>query len=371
MFRSIMARTSILLSFLAAPAGVVACSVAQEGEDAVSSSDDLRRLTGPEIVGTIAYGETKSVTYSAEPRYRALSFLATEGDIVDARFVGEKGLDTVGFLLSDTFATLTSNDDESANSRASRFTYQIPETGLYYLAFREANEEDGVVAITLSKTGEVTPPIDEPPPPPTDFFDPQSCTGETLTQARAIKYFPKGSVGGTKTISKAAGKIYLRARTCSEFSGCSDWVDGKSDHSAFRLPGLEHAYFPYVESNVTLSLNDRANDPIDVNLSVVGIRYKGSDTRTVYALALPRYVGPSTAALVPSSSESWYRTLGAGLDIPVAQADLNVVPVVGIGWEVALNETCAQARFSTVKVSSGKQQQFEMQGVVHWELLTP
>ena len=36
-----------------------------------------------------------------------------------------------------------------------------------------------------------------------------------------------------------------------------------------------------------------------------------------------------------------------------------------------LNETYAQVRFSSVNVSSGKQQRFEMQGVAHWELRAP
>lgn len=360
MTRSNMVRISALLSLLALPMG--ACAVAEE--QAATSSDDLRRLTPPEIVGSIAYGETKSVSYSSEPRYRALSFQATEGDKIDARFVGAKGLDTIGFLLSDSFATLTSNDDESANSRASHFTYEITKTGTYYLAVREANEEDGTIAITLSKSGTVTPPVVTPPTPPSDFFNPQSCTGAPLTQADAIQYFPKGSAGKSVTISKGPGKFYLRARTCSEFSGCSDWVEKAVTKSTDTDSGVAYAssswyYVDKFASGIALTLNDRANNPIDVRADL--FQYANSLSSEI---SFNQYVEGGVGKLDPKGA---YRLL-AWVSIPVAESNLNVVPIRDVDWNLTLNQTCAQARFSTVNISSGKQQRFELQGVAHWDL---
>ncbi|HVH42968.1 MAG TPA: hypothetical protein VM925_11515, partial [Labilithrix sp.] len=296
-------RVPTLLCLLALP--IAACA-GERAEDVATDGAELRKLLPSEIVGSISYGETKTVTYAAEPRYRAFSFHAKQGDKIDARFVGAKGLDTVGFLLSDTFATVKQNDDESTASRASRFTHEISTTGTYYLAVREANEEDGQITISLTKVDGATPPpppVEPPPPTPGQAFNPRSCTGNVLTQARAIKYFPKGSASGRVTISAKPGRAYLRARVCSEFSGCADWVE--KDVTKPSADGALRAnygnMFDTSPAGVALSLVDRADDPVDLFMAVsAGSRtWATGYVNSTHRLELRGYERPGAVRVTP------------------------------------------------------------------------
>jgi hypothetical protein len=369
---ALLARSAFLGLFTAL---VVGCAAGHDGDEAVSGDESqLRSLLPSEIAGSIAYGETKTIAYSAEPRYRALSFDATSGDEIEARFVGAKGLDTVGFVLSDSFATLAQNDDESATSRASDVKYKIPKDGKYYLAVREANEEDGNITISLSKTGVAAPPIPPPPPaPPQDAFDPQSCTGSAMTEARVIKYFPKGAASGSQTLSKADGRVYLRGRVCSEFSGCSDWLT-KEVTTPTNDSGLEHlnGYDTFTglvkASSVVASLADRPDHPVDVSFNVGAGNFYGWVTD--YA-RFNSFTKDGSATIGNTYNNSSYKILYANLPLPVAERFLNVVPLDTVAWDFTLNETCAKAHFATTKVSAGKQQHVEMEGVIYWDVAAP
>lgn len=367
MNRSLVARASTLLCLFALP--IAACAV-EQGDEAESTEAELRRLDASEIVGTIAYGETKTIAYAEEPRYRALSFTAAEGDEIDARFVGVKSLDPIGYLLDSKFKTLEQNDDESSTSHASHFTYKITKAGKYYLAVREANEDRGQISISLGKIGGATPtPTPEKPSPekptPSDVFAPESCTGNTLSQARAIKYFPKGSASGRRTISSVFGRAYLRARTCSEFSGCSGWTELEVQNTSTKayLSGNDRNY--YLPSGVELYLSDRANDPVDIRMPV-----RRSDISSFLEerpfLSLEPYTGPATVLPLNKGGFELFGTVNLPLAV-VGTSKLDLQQ----SWSVVVNETCAQARFSGYNQSDGKQQRMEMQGVFHWDLVPP
>ena len=63
-------------------AAVSGCVSPTEEEIFSADESELRTLTPAEILGTIAYGETKSFAYTETPRYRAYTFTASAGDHV-------------------------------------------------------------------------------------------------------------------------------------------------------------------------------------------------------------------------------------------------------------------------------------------------
>lgn len=212
------------LGFLALPLGAVACSV--DDTNAVSSESDLRAMTSSEIVGSLAYGETKTIAYTSSPKYRALSFQAAEGDTIDARFVGDSGVDPVAYLLSSSFSTLERNDDESGTSNAAHFTHVITKAGTYYLVVKDAKTHSGNVTISLN--GSST----QPPPPsnPNDPFDAASCSGSPITAAKlGAMLDPARGV-----LSKKVGRFTLhrRDRACYPGIACSGWRDGSRNITA-------------------------------------------------------------------------------------------------------------------------------------------
>lgn len=212
MNRTSVLRTSTLLGLFALPIAACASPQGDDSAVAVSSESELRQLDASEIVGTIAYGETKTVAYTEETRYRAFSFTAAEGDEIDARFVGANTLDPIGFLLDQNFKTLAQNDDESSTSDAAHVTYKMTKAGKYYLAVREANEEAGQLTVSLAKVGSTTPRPDDP-------FDPASCTGSPMTNEQALAHFSPGAMHARL----GTFDILQRSRTCNAATGCTKW----------------------------------------------------------------------------------------------------------------------------------------------------
>lgn len=216
--------TALVLCLLV-PAGIVACSASDDTSEE-SSESDLRAMTPAEIVGTIAYGETKTVAYTSSPKYRALSFQAEKGDAIDARFVGDGGVNPTAYLLSSTFSTLEHNDDEAAGSSASHFTHVISKAGTYYLVVRDVKTHSGNVTISLSRTNAAP----NGPSDPNDPFDAASCSGSAITSSKLMAMLdPARGV-----LSKKVGRftVHRRDRACYAGLACSDWRDGSRDITA-------------------------------------------------------------------------------------------------------------------------------------------
>ncbi len=65
--------------------------------------------------------------------------------------------DARAWLLSSNFATVTTNDDASSETRDAHVRKRVPRTGLYYIAFRDANREDNAFTVSLALEGPASP----------------------------------------------------------------------------------------------------------------------------------------------------------------------------------------------------------------------
>ena len=146
---------------LAVLLAAAACSApVGEVEDSETSSDELRALSTSEIVGTIAYGETKTVAYTKTPLYRALALTAQAGDEVAIDVKGQGTADARAWLLRSTFGALASNDDASPMTKDARLHYTFTQAGTYYVALRDNARHDATFQVTVTKLG----PDAGPPP---------------------------------------------------------------------------------------------------------------------------------------------------------------------------------------------------------------
>jgi hypothetical protein len=132
-------------------AAAAGCTAAHDGEHAVTDdSAEIRGLSGAEIVGSIALGETSPViAYTNPPRYRALSFRGTAGAVVDAWVRSTDG-DAVAWLTTSSFKSLAANDDASADTTDAHLTATLPTSDTYYVVFRERDLESSHFTVSLA-----------------------------------------------------------------------------------------------------------------------------------------------------------------------------------------------------------------------------
>lgn len=200
-----MSRHSLLSLVVSATtvALLAGCAAPTEGEEeAESSEDELRAFKPSELVGTIAYGETKTVDHPANTTYRAYAFDAAKGDKIEAT-ISAAGNDAVVWLLSSTNATIVKLD-ANHNTTAEVLTRTLPKAGRYYLAFREADYEPARFTLKLARLGEPPPP---PPPPPRD-----TCVGT-----------PRFPITGNISASTATQVRYVRS--CDAYGVCTEWTE--------------------------------------------------------------------------------------------------------------------------------------------------
>lgn len=219
-----MKRTSIALLI----ALVAGCSAMAPEETGQTDESALRALTAEEILGDIAYGETKKVDLTPAPKYRAFSFEGTRGDTIEARVIAEDGTDPILWLTDAAFSTVALSDNPRPTDTNPLIGRTLLKSGTYFLVFREMTfAPRAKFSVSITKTGSV--PLECDPdgegfvnpdcaaPLGFDPFDPASCSGPALTAAEATK-----KLGNTGDLTDA--KIYYRTRQCSVTEGCSPWV---------------------------------------------------------------------------------------------------------------------------------------------------
>lgn len=224
MVRSFVSLVSCSFLVAGSAALAIGCTApAAEGDNAEVSESGLRALESSEIVGTIAYGQTLGpIHYTENPRYRALKFTATAGD--KAKFTLKSQGISAAWILKDSFDTLA-QARATGLGQALTIERELATGGTYYLAFREADQEDADFTVTLERTNTppVTPPV-TPPSDPGDVFDPASCDGPRMTieQARA-RFAPAAT-------SASLGRFgtYQRSRACNNVTGCAAWTSAPS-----------------------------------------------------------------------------------------------------------------------------------------------
>jgi hypothetical protein len=135
--------------FFPTAVGLVACtSTANNG--LAEATGALRLLAANEVVGELA---------ASTPRYRAFRFLGRQGDSVEAWVRSPEG-DALGFMLAADFKTLATNDDASGATRDARMELTLPNSGTYYVAFRDADFEPTRMTVTLTRLSATGPVVD-------------------------------------------------------------------------------------------------------------------------------------------------------------------------------------------------------------------
>lgn len=206
---------------------LAACaSPTEDGENTESTDDELRAFKPNELVGTIAYGETKSVHHPANTTYRAYAFVASRGDRIQATVSADRH-DAVAWLLGPSNATLL-KVDAAHDTRAEVATYTIKTSGRYTIAFREADYEPAQFTVKLARLD--APP---PPPPPAD-----ACAGT-----------PRFPITGPIT-GKTATRIEYK-RTCDAYGVCTAWAES----SRRAVPATSFTISPgrYLRAEIGLS----------------------------------------------------------------------------------------------------------------------
>lgn len=144
---------TLLGCLLAVGFGALGCTAAPDEELTAIADDELRALTSAEIIGDLSYGQTsQAVAYTKTPLYRAFRFEGRKGDQVEAWVRSSNG-DARAWLLRANFATLATNLDAAPGVKDSRVEKELPETGTYYVVFRETAKKNATFTVSLAKAG--------------------------------------------------------------------------------------------------------------------------------------------------------------------------------------------------------------------------
>ncbi len=248
-----------LLSLFPLAASNVAC-VAQ-GDDASDTSDSEDAFSGSTMqnLGAIAYGEARDATYTSTPTYRAYTFDGAAGDKVDFTVTSNDGA-PLAWLLSSTYGYVATGDANHGGQHATHVATTLKKAGSYLIVFREYARHDATFHVALNTSAA------PPPPPPTDGdpFDPNYCTGASISRAEFLARFAPG-----ETTAKL-GDITLRVRQrqCQDQTGCQDWVDATSAPFYVVTYG-SNGYYTSNPTNLSVPAKGSAN--ISVGSSSMGI----------------------------------------------------------------------------------------------------
>lgn len=242
----------------------LACSGPSAVEDSETSETALRSLKASEIVGTIAFGQTIGpIHYTETPRYRALRFTGSVGETARIS-VQSKGIAALWLLTSD-FTTVT-KVQATAPGRPLTLERALRSTGTYYIALREADQEETDFTVTLDRGAA---PLPEPPPEPLpglSIWDASWATAPLATQDDLLKYFAPGQ--GSVTVGD--GVFVMRHRMCNALTGCGTWanIDGvyfyADTYPHHVKKTLPTAAFELVASENSVSLGCQKTSMFDV-----------------------------------------------------------------------------------------------------------
>ena len=208
------------LSVLALAAGCAVDTSADDDPLTPESSESDLSASRIQVLGAIASGATKTVSYTSSPLYRAYSFTAKKGDTVDVSVHSSNG-DAVAYLLRSSYTTVARNDDASGVTHDAHISATIKSDGQYFVAFKEAKGKSA--DFTISFTSEPASSGNDAGAPPdsgapnNDAFDPASCSG-----GAPLDFVSKFNAGASEAVL-ASYQIVLRKRQCNSVTGCSPW----------------------------------------------------------------------------------------------------------------------------------------------------
>src|SRR5262249_41487805 len=88
------------------------------------------------IVGTLAYGDSATTSYTKTPRYRGFSFVAQTDDTISAWVSSPHG-DAIAWLLDESFNVVTANDDADSTTSDAHLVAKLGHGGTYYIVLRD------------------------------------------------------------------------------------------------------------------------------------------------------------------------------------------------------------------------------------------
>ena len=146
-------RVFIIAGAAIALASLAGCSSPDtSSKDNVDSYESELKLASPKYLGQIADGETKTVSYSDPPHYRAYGFSASAGDEITVTVKSVNG-DAMGWITNASYTSLAANDDASSSTLDSKVVYTVPAgttTKAYRIVFRDYDLLDATFNVKLS-----------------------------------------------------------------------------------------------------------------------------------------------------------------------------------------------------------------------------
>lgn len=216
--RSVLPPFAALVALLAST-GCAADTTASGEDDGLASESSESDLSASRIqqLGAITSGTTKTASYTSSPLYRAYSFTAKKGDSVDLWVRSANG-DAVAWLLRESNASITKNDDATGSTHDAHIAAKIPSDGRYFIAFKEAKGKSADFTVSFASTPASSgADAGGGGAPSNDAFDPASCSG-----GAPLDLVSKFAPGASEAVL-APYQIVLRKRQCNSVTGCSPW----------------------------------------------------------------------------------------------------------------------------------------------------
>lgn len=233
----------LYLLLTASFAAIAAPGCTGDAEDArgiATGADALRALRAGEVVGSIQFGESKTISYG--DYFRALTVDARAGDVLQLSVTAANGAGKPMLWINNTSSATTTNLAQNLNAAGARtatLRYAVPAAGRYYLVMRDANLLSQNFSVTLAarpgaacnpdeqecdsacnpdeqECGGVQPVLPQPANVPA--WDPASCDGPSLTGAAARARFAPGDT----EVNLGLMTRSVWQQKCGP-SGCTNW----------------------------------------------------------------------------------------------------------------------------------------------------
>lgn len=204
-------RALLFAALLPIPFGMIACAssdAADEGDEGTAAPVDAElSSSGIQILGSISQGQTLSAAYTRTPKYRAYSFTAARGDVVDFWVRSSNGGDAYAYILRSSFSTMTSNNDAPGNGKDAHVRATIATAGTYYVVFRDAALKNATFNVEFKKPA--APAVDAGPAPD---------AGPQVPSCGGAPRFPT-----TGPLNASSVTLYTTERDCDAFGVCTPW----------------------------------------------------------------------------------------------------------------------------------------------------
>lgn len=341
-----------------------ACATAPADDVAASSDSALRELAENEILGEIAYGDTKEVDLTTTPKFRAFWFKGERGDQIQLTATALDATDPYLWFTDDQFNTIAQNNDARVTDTSALINGRyLPKTGKYFMVFRDIyNSPKAKFVVTVRKLG-VLPPECDPDGEGTwdsnctdpigyDPFDPASCTGDALPPTAAKELF---SV--TDGFKPALARVYYRTRQCIDTAAgkdCSPWVYAFAmDVKLATVMPKENAPGVY-----TFATDSTRKTKIDFEFERPGAEDEGKKPDPFLTSACvdgPFAAGPLSATL----GTDWSQFSDGSAGVCAAEVSIR-------SRSSKMTRTCARFELPTIILGSGEASHYtELNPVLH------